>query len=141
MRIKEATSEDIPLILELAKEHYLEVTPKNLTFDEGTVVNYLQSSLKSGAIIYVSDDGFILGTIITTCFGDNKAVYGPTLYIRPRARNGFTVRRFIRAFMNAAKDKAKYVYADTYNHGSRAFEGFLGIEGFTEVGKLYIKEF
>ena len=140
--MREATPADAPLILGMAKAHYLENVPKQFVFNDQIAGNYIEACLKIGAIGYVSDDGFIFGEVMDTWFGENRMVHGPLCYIKPESRNGFTARRFLRAFISAAKDKAKYVYTDSYNLGhGRALNGLLRIEGFDEIGKIYLKEF
>jgi hypothetical protein len=138
--MREATLDDVPMILGMAKDHYVENVPKCFVFNDQMASDYIAACIKAGAIFYVSENGFIFGATIETWWGENRGVYGPTCYIRPQARNGFTVKSFLNAFMKAAEQREKYVYADTYNHGI-AFDGFLTVMGFNEVGKLYLKEF
>src|SRR5262245_16712420 len=141
--MKRATVEDLPEILEMIVDYYIEnqsINKHGVDFDVGKARSYITTLLtQPDGICFVADDGVVLGNIAEPWFGHRKFANGWVLYVRPRARNGLLARALLHKFEESAPDC--YVSWQFYNDTHKQLiNGLMRRLGYQENGFIFTKD-
>src|SRR5262245_18172747 len=141
--MRPGTIEDLPEILEMVVDYYIENQTLNrhgVDFDVAKAKGYIQGMLTHpDGICYVAEDGVVLGNITEPWFGHRKFANGWVLYVRPRARNGLLARALLNKFEAAAP--GCYVSWQFYNDTHKELiNGLMRRLGYQENGFIFTKD-
>jgi ribosomal protein S18 acetylase RimI-like enzyme len=145
---REATSEDLPRIVALAKEMHAETSFRTLSFNEAkAATETLSSILNPGMLVVVAEDrGKIVGIIAVYLdrpyFSDDLVVYDHIWYVSPEARGSLVGPRLLKIASEWARQcGAKAVFVTLGSDVSQDRVGKL-VErlGYSRLGGYYRKD-
>jgi len=109
MKLREATENDIPILVEIGRK-FIQESPnfRDRGFDELATIRHFKTLINGGGVIFILEkDGLICGGFVggmgSDWFNNQKIAFDYVLYVKPEFRKTTAAYTLVKAFIDWAK--------------------------------------
>lgn len=143
MIARKADLDDVPRLLEMARQMHAETRYAKLSYSEAKVRDTLVwLILAPNGILVMTDNGFLAGTVEDYWFGDDRHAQEFLLYVLPEKRGNGDAIKLVEAYVQRAKElgaKDIHIEDTTTVHPERNDKFFTRMN-FQRVGGNFLME-
>lgn len=143
MQIRKAKLEDVPTLLNMAKDMWAEAQQSNYPMNDEKVARLFTFMVDDPSAIFIvaedKEDGIVgafMGGVAPHYFGDQLMSYDFGLYVTPKHRKGWTGPMLVKAYVDTARAMgvAECGIGNTTGIKSEAVAAMYEKAGFVKVG-------